>query len=422
MNEIFFLCTGEYWFEYQLKTGIIRISKSLAAAADLPEFVENPYENQRFMSYFSDGQYEHIERIFKELGGDNELYEDELQFGSKWFHMIAKSAHNDDGGVAAVTGLLRDIDDGVKKLEQIESEDDRENYAEIPLSELNRDIPHITSAQANALMRYLKRMFSVVRLVDPEICMQFTIDAIGKIVEKPYRCYTDWNKSGRCDYCISSIVARTRKTMTKLEYVNNEIYNVSATYMIVDEHQYVLELATYVDYDLMFSANEKQEVLNVIASHNRQLYIDPVTRVYNRRYFDDKLRDLNGEFAFAMLDVDNFKQINDNYGHMAGDAALAALAAVIKDNIRSCDDIIRYGGDEFFLFFREMPRDAIGKKLKKILRAVENIRMDEYPGLKMTVSIGGAFEKGKLSQILWKADMAMYDAKNTKNSVAIYNK
>ena len=68
-----------------------------------------------------------------------------------------------------------------------------------------------------------------------------------------------------------------------------------------------------------------------------------------------------------------------------------------------------------------MPRDAIGKKLKKILRAVENIRMDEYPGLKMTVSIGGAFEKGKLSQILRKADMAMYDAKNTRNSVAIYN-
>ena len=142
--------------------------------------------------------------------------------------------------------------------------------------------------------------------------------------------------------------------------------------------------------------------------------------MFNRRYFDDKLRDLNGQFAFAMIDVDNFKKINDTYGHLAGDAALSAVAQTIKKNVRSCDDVIRYGGDEFFLFFRDMQKKNIKKKLEEILKSIGELRINEYPDLRITISIGGAYEEGKLSQILRKADIAMYTAKNTRNSVAMY--
>lgn len=67
-----------------------------------------------------------------------------------------------------------------------------------------------------------------------------------------------------------------------------------------------------------------------------------------------------------------------------------------------------------------MPRDVINAKLEKIRRCVEKIHVGDYPDLKMTVSIGGAFEKGKISQILRKADMAMYVAKEKRNSISIY--
>ena len=82
--------------------------------------------------------------------------------------------------------------------------------------------------------------------------------------------------------------------------------------------------------------------------------------------------------------------------------------------------MIRYGGDEFFLFFRDMQKKNIKKKLEEILKSISELRINEYPDLRITISIGGAYEEGKLSQILRKADMAMYTAKNTRNSVAMY--
>lgn len=96
-------------------------------------------------------------------------------------------------------------------------------------------------------------------------------------------------------------VAHTKKTLTKLEFINDRIYNVSAAYILVDGKGYVLELASFVDHDVMLSADDKNKLLNAITAHNRQLYIDSVTGIYNRRYYDDRLCELSGEFAFAMI-------------------------------------------------------------------------------------------------------------------------
>ena len=175
-----------------------------------------------------------------------------------------------------------------------------------------------------------------------------------------------------------------------------------------------------VDHDVMLSADDKNKLLNAITAHNRQLYIDSVTGIYNRRYYDDRLCELSGEFAFAMIDMDNFKQINDRFGHLAGDAALAAVAQAIKENVRTGDDVVRFGGDEFFILFKEMQGEILLRKLEKILHAVERVRLEEYPELRVTVSIGGVYDRGKLSQILRKADIAMYNAKGRRNSICIY--
>lgn len=410
--------TEEIWFEYLYETDTLFLSRKTADRLGLEQTISDTQNNKQLMSYFLEGKYEQLLNIFKSIPEERSYYEDEMPLnckdGERWFRMSARFAFDEDESKAvSVFGVFQDIDEGVRALEKIESSGAAEPEKDGAEQEL-------TAGQVNALMEYLKQSFAVVRLVDPQICMQYAIDCMGKIIERPYHCYTQWNKQERCANCISAAVAHSRRPISKLEFVNNEIYNVSASYISVDGKPYVLELANYVDCDTMFSGSERQDVLGRIAAHNRQLYIDPVTGIYNRRYFDDKLRDLNGEFAFAMLDVDNFKQINDTYGHIAGDAALAAAAKAIKSSVRSCDDVIRYGGDEFFLFFRNMPREVIAKKLEKILRAVQNIRLEEYPELRMTVSIGGAYERGKLSRIMCKADMAMYEAKNTKNSYSIY--
>ena len=116
---------------------------------------------------------------------------------------------------------------------------------------------------------------------------------------------------------------------------------------------------------------ERENVLNQLLVRNRQVYMDSVTKVYNRRYYDERLKNLEGWFSFAMIDMDNFKHINDRFGHQAGDAALYRAAQAIKSQIRSDDELVRYGGDEFFLLFRDLPQQILEKKLQSIRAALD---------------------------------------------------
>ena len=121
-----------------------------------------------------------------------------------------------------------------------------------------------------------------------------------------------------------------------------------------------------------------------------------------------------------MIDMDNFKHINDRFGHQAGDAALYRAAQAIKSQIRSDDELVRYGGDEFFLLFRDLPQQILEKKLQSIRAALDEIVIEEYPELHISASIGGAFAAGRISRTICRADLAMYQAELKKDCVAIY--
>ena len=96
-----------------------------------------------------------------------------------------------------------------------------------------------------------------------------------------------------------------------------------------------------------------------------------------------------------MIDMDNFKHINDRFGHQAGDAALYRAAQAIKSQIRSDDELVRYGGDEFFLLFRDLPQQILEKKLQSIRATLDEIVIEEYPELHISASIGGDYGEAK---------------------------
>ena len=106
--------------------------------------------------------------------------------------------------------------------------------------------------------------------------------------------------------------------------------------------------------------------------------------------------------------------------HLAGDAALSRAAQAIRSAIRTGDELVRYGGDEFLLLFHDMPRNALKKKLESIRAAVESLEFPEYPGLRITVSIGCAHAVGPLADTVQKADQALYHAKAAKNRTVLY--
>lgn len=132
----------------------------------------------------------------------------------------------------------------------------------------------------------------------------------GCTLKKSEHCYAVWKKKRRCENCISQEVLRTHKPQTKIETRESDIYYVLASFIEVDGRPYSLELVKRTKSDDMF---ERENVLNQLLVRNRQVYMDSVTKVYNRRYYDERLKNLESWFSFAMIDMDNFKHINDRF-------------------------------------------------------------------------------------------------------------
>jgi diguanylate cyclase (GGDEF)-like protein len=151
-------------------------------------------------------------------------------------------------------------------------------------------------------------------------------------------------------------------------------------------------------------------------------YADPVTGLLNRRGMMEQLQQQmkqlpqnSGGFGILWLDLDRFKNINDQYGHAAGDLALKATAQIIQDHIRPDDFACRWGGDEFLLLIntdQQFLLDQLGRRLCAAIQKHE-IRNDLNEILPLSISAGSsrAMAGQSLNEILATADQALYEAK-----------
>lgn len=272
-------------------------------------------------------------------------------------------------------------------------------------------------AEIRQTISKLTQVFDVVRLVDitdNEIIRSGCKPGNEEIINacRGDKCYAIWGKTQRCKNCVSSKAFEKRGQVSKLEFADDSIFQIISKYVEISGKPYVLEMI-YKDNDgVLLGAYGKTDFMDNIVNYNRQLYHDALTGAYNRRYYEEQAKSMRYIDAVAMLDANNFKGINDHYGHAAGDCLLKAVCESIKECIRSSDILIRLGGDEFVLLMANIPEIVFYQKITEIKQRISEIKLPDYPDIKCAAAIGGVYGIQPIENALTEADRLMYLDKN----------
>lgn len=428
-QDFFTSLSDELWFDYTAQPSSLHLSRGLAEQTGLPSVILEPLQSPTLQMYLGKELTEGLERqegltleetrldLTTKLRLRGRLRRCQLSVQITWSARKQKRC-------AALLGKVTDIENRSQCIEQLQAEIQHAETPQtlsqppLPISASNGVI-RITHHQLSHLFHTYQPLFETVRLVDPGICMQVTPGPDGPSVRENDHCYAVWCKKQRCERCISQDAVRTRQIQNKVESIGKDMYYIIAVCIEVDGTPYSLECMNPIRLDSS-PGGQEEHLLNQLLMRNRQVYMDSATQVFNRRYYDEQLRELSGEYAVAMIDVDNFKQVNDRFGHAAGDAALYRMAQTMRSLLRSSDALVRYGGDEFFLLFQSLPRAVLHQKLEVLCCAVRELKLPEFPELHLTISVGGVHGQGRVRDLILQADTALYEAKIKKDCVVVY--
>lgn len=315
-------------------------------------------------------------------------------------------ADGDQKGYTGVVGKLTDITDdymvmetvreeGLKVLKKDRSAEFSSFYDRFKKCGFSTD-----GTEAWLLLQYLQISYDLVRYVDPTTNKVIHIEKDGKMWESETTCSDIWNCLEKCSNCISRLSMQTRKRMTKLEVAGDDPYQVVSMYVEIDGKPCCLEMASRIDGDFMPDGYSREEILSSVRIHKEKIYIDPVTGVYNKRYYVEKLSKMDNVAALMFADIKNFKKINENFGHQAGDDVLRQVAGVLRDAAAGKGDVLRYSGDDFVTVFFKVTEEELSEIQKEMCRRVEALRFPELPGVQLKLVTAGTSIPGRVEEML----------------------
>ena len=309
-------------------------------------------------------------------------------------------------GYTGIVGKLTDITDdymvmenvreeGLKVLEKDRSAEFSSFYDRFKKCGFSTD-----GTEAWLLLQYLQISYDLVRYVDPITNKVIHIEKDGKMWESETACSDIWNCLEKCSNCISRLSMQTGKRMTKLEIAGEDPYQVVSMYVEIDGKPCCLEMASRIDGDFMPDGYSRDEILSSVRIHKEKVYIDPVTGVYNKRYYVEKLSKMDNAAALMFADIKNFKRINENFGHQAGDDVLRQVADVLRDVAAGKGDVLRYSGDDFVTVFFKATEEELSEIQKEMCGGVEALRFPELPGVQLKLVTAGTSIPGRVEEML----------------------
>ena len=253
-------------------------------------------------------------------------------------------------------------------------------------------------------LQRLRGIFDVVRLVDPGHRKVLALDSDGILTEEPGHCHMVWNRDSRCENCISAKAYARKTILNKIEFKDEEAYFVISKYIEVGGRGCMLEMVTRLTDGRWLDMGDHRLLLDRCDGMERGAFVDPLTGAYTRRWQGT----YQNSGGVAMIDVDQFKSVNDSFGHLVGDEALKTVAEAMQNCLRQTDILIRYGGDEFLLLMPQSRPNGVESVIRRVQDAVQAARVPSHPELRLSVSIGGVCDVQPLTEAIRQADVRMY--------------
>ncbi|MCU7850172.1 MAG: diguanylate cyclase [Candidatus Thiodiazotropha sp. (ex Lucinoma kastoroae)] len=259
----------------------------------------------------------------------------------------------------------------------------------------------------------------------PELPIKWLEKKLKTIMVLKNTAYSSWQQRP-CLFKFTNVSAIT----TDVEYM----YQDCSFWALKDESGNVLGVCMTV-YDVTETAIS-QQLLEEATEHainmEESSLRDGLTGLYNRRYLDKQINQeiqlskrYNWDLSLAMVDIDFFKKVNDQYGHDAGDEVLQSVSNTMMGQLRGTDILCRYGGEEFALIMPKINLEKAASILDRLRSSIEtsSIRVgDQSISVSVSMGVSQYSEQSTLDELFKQADHALYQSKkNGRNRVTLYN-
>ncbi len=271
------------------------------------------------------------------------------------------------------------------------------------------------------IVQYSNKLFEEITHIQKD-------ELIGRSIKERLFSCLDENKVSFCGNCPFIAGMETKQVKRVSCFISNRsgylVPVIITTIPIFNGNEFIGTVFDFEDNTSKFLNYRKMRQLEELAM------LDPLTGLPNRRFLNDMLdrcfqkleRFADYNFAIVFIDIDNFKIVNDRFGHDKGDYVLKKLSEIIKESLRQYDVITRYGGEEFVLILQYISMEMLFQVCDRLREKVENNLRIPGSDHKITVSLGATFatKKDTKEQLIERADKLMYKSKlEGKNKVNI---
>jgi diguanylate cyclase (GGDEF)-like protein/PAS domain S-box-containing protein len=294
---------------------------------------------------------------------------------------------------------------------------------------LLQNITEITKAQQRALQHSNQTILlydTLQKIIDGQNTIIFVTDNQDHIVfaNKKFLEYFNLRQEElqTKDIKLYALVSEDLNSHEDLyEYIRHEQHK----HISINQDTFMIEGALIDAVHHLFTLSKVTDIYQEKKILEEEVELDTLTGVMRKKYFDRKLERLfmeNCAFALVVIDIDNFKDVNDRFGHPVGDSVLQEFVKLIKENIRSEDLIARWGGEEFLLVIRI---DDVQKALDRIESIRQKINAHAFDTIgHLSASIGVAWREvdDDTDTLLQRADKALYKAKHNGKNRVVFKK